>query len=1066
MNLKIMLACGTAIAGAGSAAAQTRDFAVPAMPAGKAVQIFARQAGVDIIAAGTSLKGVTTNAVKGKAEVPDALDRLLSGTKLKASRSSDDVYLIKTAARTKNVMLAALVEPAQGGSATDAGILTTQAEPVATADIVVTGSRLANTGFNTATPVSVFDADELANRSADNVASALNQLPQLRGSVLAGAVANTSAAFGTNGQNLLSMRNLGPPRTLVLLDGNRLPNTNNAGSTDINILPQSLIKRVDVVTGGASASYGSDAVAGVINFILDTRFEGLKGSVNAGITTYGDNASIHATLAHGRSFAGGQGRLIVSAEYLHEDRVGYSNHPNGRSWFDQPIGAYNNPVGGALPRVIVAPNLRKVGASVGGLITSGPLSGMQFGPGGTLTTFNGGATPTGQNTSGGDGPRAVAQITPEQWRGSLFLHGEYDFSDGLTGFVEGMFNRTKSTNISFPNYSYQSASQFTIFRDNAYLPTAVSAMFAANPSLASFTVGRFSDDITPITNIGETTLWRGATGVKGQLSDRWGFDANLMYSRVQQNLDRINIINRNLYAAADAVVNPANGQIVCRSTLAGRDPGCAPMNIFGPNAVSAAANDYVTGLNQGHTTIRQAAFNANVRGDLGDTLSLGAGPINLALGVAYRRENVQRVVDALSAINVDCTGVRGCPSAFNTGLVYGSYLSYNPAPLKGAIGVSEGYAEMGVPLLKDVRIGDFSIARELNLTLAGRATDYSLSGVAYSWKVGTSWQVDDDLRLRFTRSRDIRAPNASELFGSGNSAAAQVTLPASGAVFSGATYLVGYRGFAGVGNRDLQPEKGSTTTYGGVLKPSWLPGFQISLDYYRVKIADAIAAPLPPAVVDGCYLGNQQFCKLITLNSGTIPVTSTTQIPPNAVGLTIKTASLNIATQSTSGLDLAMNYQRPLGNGTITFSLLGNYLLSAYDSGLAASGATKLVGSLDYTISYPRWSGFLSVHYSGEAFSLFVQERLISKGTRNASFVEGVNISDNSVPMVAYTDITATYKLSALGAEDEIFFSVSNLFNKAPPATATSTSNSLTPTNYSLYDVIGRRFSLGFRFKL
>jgi hypothetical protein len=267
-----------------------------------------------------------------------------------------------------------------------------------------------------------------------------------------------------------------------------------------------------------------------------------------------------------------------------------------------------------------------------------------------------------------------------------------------------------------------------------------------------------------------------------------------------------------------------------------------------------------------------------------------------------------------------------------------------------------------------------------------------------------------------------------------------------------------------VGNVGLTPEKGATTTYGGVYKPSWLPGFQGSLDYYKVTITDAIATPTPTAIVDGCFRGDQQLCKLITF--GTAPVTNTTQIPAGAVGVTIRGATQNVATQSTSGLDIALDYTRPLANGAVNFSVLGNYLLTAKDSGLAAAGVTRLVGSLDQGVSYPRWTSSFSAEYRGQKYALFLQERLISKGKRNANLVEGLDISTNKVPMISYTDVTATYNFESFGSQDELFFSVSNLFDQDPPSTATATSNSLTPTNFSLYDILGRRFTLGFRFRM
>lgn len=1034
----------------GHALAQTANVAVRVPPSrlSDGIARFIAQTRQQLLYAPALLKGRRTAGLNGSYTPDRALALLLRGTGVSFRRTSAGAYILFADAQ-------APIASAQERAAPRQAV----APPAVLEDIVVTGSRLAASGFTTPTPVMALDADQLLNRSPNNVAVALNELPQMRGSTVAGAVPSTSADLGTNGQNLLSMRGLGPRRTLVLLDGNRLPKTNIQGSTDLNILPQALVRRVDVVTGGASASYGSEAVAGVVNFILDTRFEGVKGSINTGITTYGDNASLHMSIAVGHRLAGGRGRIVASAEYLHEDPVGYSNQPNGRDWFDNASGTYVNPVAGALPRLLVVPNIRHSDASVGGLITSGPLKGMQFGAGGALIPFDGGTTPWGQDTSGGDGGRVTAQLTPKSSRMAFFAHGEYDLTDSLIAFGELAYGRSKSHNVTFPAYQYLASGQFTIFRDNAYLPAAVVAMFNANPMLPSFTVGRFSEDMPPLVNIADMTHRRVAIGIKGLAGDRWRYDSNIMVSKVRQNLDRVSTVSRNLYAAADAVRNAA-GQIVCRSNLTGLDPSCVPMNIFGPGTVSEAAGAYVTGVNEGHTTFRQVTFNANIRGDLGDGFDLPAGPVALALGFSYRDERVRRTVDALSAIFVDCTDVQGCPAAMNSGTYYGGYLSYNPSPIAGRVTAGEAYAEIGIPLLKDVRF-----ARTLNLTLAGRRTDYNLSGSTYSWKIGGNWQVDDDLRLRYTRSRDIRAPSPVELFGVGSTSTGQSFLPGSAAVHGGANYIVVNRSYSGIGNPALKPERGLTQTYGAVFKPSRVPGLQIALDYYDVAISDAIDTPSNIAIIDGCYKGDARYCRLITLNSGQTPVTDIAQVTPGAVGLTIRATPANITSLRTSGLDFDLSYSRAFRGGSLTVRAMGNYLLTARNSSLAITNS-RLVGALEQSQSWPQWSASLSLAYSTDRFELFMQQRMISKGTRNANFVENVDISSNRVPMIAYTDVGVTARFShPSGSRTELFFGIKNLFDQAPPGTAISTSTSAPLTNFTLYDVLGRRFTLGLRFR-
>lgn len=1038
-----MAAVAVAAASPAEARAEKIVVTIQASQLKDAIAEFAAQTRQQVLYPPELLAGKRVRPLSGAYAPERALEILLAGSGVTFQRTSTGVYVLLAVPPKQK--LAPVARPERPP-------MPLSESPVN--EVVVTGSRLGASGFDSPTPVTVLDAALLFNRSPGKVADAINQLPQMRGSTLANAVRSQSADEGTNGQTLLSMRGLGPARTLILLDGNRLPKTNNAGSTDLNVLPQALIKRVDVVTGGASASYGSEAVAGVINVILDTRFEGFKAHLNGGVTTYGDNESGQVSLAYGRSLADGRARLVTSLEYASEGRIGFSNHPNGRAWFDDAAGVYSNPETDGKPRLIVVPRVRQPNASTGGLITSGPLAGLQFGPGGTLIPFDGGTTPTGQNTSGGDGGRVGAQLTPDSNRMGLFAHVEYDVADDLTVYLEGTYNSSHSKSVAFPEYQYLSSGQYTIFRGNAYLPAPVVAMFAANPSLDSFTVGRFSEDMPPVTAINSTKFGRVAGGLSRQFGSRWAFDASAMYSQVQQNLDRISSINRNLYAAADAVVNPATGQIVCRSNLGGQDPACVPMNIFGPGAVSEAAGAYVTGRNEGHSTFKQTALNMNLRGDLGDQIGFGAGPIAVALGLTYRNESVNRVVDPLSATFVNCTGVRGCPVAMNSGMLYGGYLSYNPSPLKGRVSATEGYAELGVPLLRDA-----PFAKQLGATLAGRATDYNLSGLTYSWKLGANWQVNDDVRLRYSRSRDIRAPNMLELFGGGSTSGTQSTLPGSIAVYSGPTYLVANRVLSGIGNPALKPERALTETYGVILSPSRMAGLRVSLDYYEIKIADAIVTPGSVAIVDGCYAGNKVYCGFITLNNGTTPVTSTLDIPPDAIGLTIRGSSTNVAVMSTSGLDFDGSYV----TGPFNMRVMGNYLLTAENSSRPAANA-KLVGSSEQGASWPRWSGSASIEYVGKRYSLFLQERLISEGYRNPNFEEGEDITSNHVPPVAYTDALVTYRFG--GPRDgraSVYFSVKNVFNRAPPNTSTGTATSAQITNYTLYDVLGRRFTIGLR---
>lgn len=924
-------------------------------------------------------------------------------------------------------------------------------------EVVVTGTRL-TTKFSAPTPVTSVTADQLLLVSPNDIAMALSQAPALSDTILGSQAGSASGAAGTNGQSLLNLRGLGVNRTLVLLDGQRLGTTNVQDSVDINIIPQSLLKRVDIVTGGASASYGSDAVAGVVNFILDTTYQGFKADVSAGTTTYGDATNGNITLAFGHAF-GDSIRVIAGANLFKQGGIGLP--PTGRSWNDNPYVGYPNPVAGALPTFLVEPDGRSSSGTFGGLITGvkgcasaacKALVDQQFGPGGVLEPFQQGAFAGSSYASGGQGAYVPFGISPATDRENALLHTEWDVNSDLTLFGEGLFNRTYTSLAA--QYPYQTGTvQFTIFPNNAYLPASVKSVFAANPSLTSFTMGRFSPDIGDETVNTLEEVGRVSFGAKGHINERWTFDASLAEQYTVNNLDVIEPINRNLYAAADAVVSPANGQVVCNSTLQGLDPGCVPINLFGAGSPSTAAANYIEGTNRGDTVFRQTGFEANLRGDLGEKFNLGAGPISVASGIAFHHDSADRHVDSLSAITTSCTGLRGCPATLNGR--YGGYQYYNPGPLYGWTSATEGYAEIGIPLLKDL-----PLVRSLDADLAGRMTDYSISGYQDTWKLGLQWALNRSIRVRGTTSQDVRAPDVLELFSSPSTKVSFDLFPYSSAPTTTRVSAVN----ATVGNTNLSPEIAHTSTAGIVLTPSWMPGLQTSVDYYRIKIDHAIESLISQGVVDGCAQGNSSYCQLITVN-GT-PITSISQITAATTGLVVTGPAENVGVERTSGIDLESVYTQSMGGGNLTARMIGNYLLTEnLPTAITGCAQTELVGAIGGCLGangYVRWKGNVSVQYDTPRYGVFVQERFISKGRADPWDVVGVTVNRNAVPMVEYTDMTLSYSVGS----GQVYFNVTNLFNRNPPETIISAGAYDAMTSYDVYDVLGRRFALGFRISL
>lgn len=891
------------------------------------------------------------------------------------------------------------------------------------AEVVVTGSRLPRGGFSAPTPVTTTSVEALRLAAPRNLADALVQLPAFTGSTRSENPI-TAATFGANGQNLLNLRGLGPSRTLILLDGRRMPASNSMGAVDLNILPQALVRRVDVVTGGASAAYGSDAVAGVVNFVLDTRLRGIKGELQGGVSSHGDLESAGGWIAVGHEDFGGRARIIASAEFAVQNGID-ADQATGRRWFDHPAGQIPNPVVGGRPPILVVPEIRNRLGTYGGLIPSGPLAGAQFLPGGASGPFNPGALVGATFASGGDGAQINIAFTPDQQRETAFVRGELDATPEVTLFADALYAHRRVGSGLFINPHTGAANQFTIFRDNAFLPPDILArMVAAN--VASIPLGRYERDfpLVEIVDIGDVA--RVSAGAIGELPGGWRYDVSLAYGRTEQQLRENNLtINRRLYAAADAVRDSASGRIVCRSTLQGLDPGCVPLNLFGEGAPSAAAISYVTGDSVKYLTLQQTVAAAALTGKLPSGLSLGAGPIAVAGGFEWRRETADQTVDPLSPLATDVTGIRGAPAS-QQGRP-GSFNFFNPLPLSGAYRVSEAFAEAGLPVLRN---RPFFHALDLNAGV--RLTRYSQSGAVTSWKIGANHSITDALGLRFTRSRDIRGPNILELFN-------PATQNSNNQVFHGMTtpaLLINS------GNPDLKPEKADTITFGVIGRPG--AGLQLSLDYYKIRIQDAIGSLTAERTVLECERGNQLLCGQITVTpAGT---------------LIIRTRGLNLNLQESAGYDFEAAYAGEWRGGVATLRLLVNHTTEDF---IQPPGSAR-IEQLNQPIS-PRWRGVLQARYQRDDWGVFGQIRYLDRTRFDPTRVDGVDSNDNQAPAVAYLDATVSWRAPFALSHAEAFVSCTNLFDQEPPVATINPTSFSTPTSPA-YDRIGRYLTAGVRF--
>jgi len=904
-------------------------------------------------------------------------------------------------------------------------------------EVVVTGSRL-TTGFETATPVTAITTEALVQAAPVNLADSLKQLPALAASASANQTGSGTGASGSNSQNLLNLRNLGTNRNLVLLNGRRTVASNQNNSVDFNILPQNLVSRVDVVTGGASAAYGSDAVAGVVNLVLDTEFVGFKGDVGAGISTFGDVPNYKASLAWGGSFAGDRLHVIASTQYARQDGTRV-NVPNGRDWWDKPWGLISNTTGSG-PTNLVLPNIRSSLISDGGLISSGPLKGTQFLAGGVPAPFTYGYSSGSTWMSGGDGAWISYNLTGDQERSANFAHATYDLNDDTQVYFEVGFSYSNAKDPNQKPINTGAGFGYTIFRDNAFLPASVAARMDA-AGVTSFLLGRYMMEYPDVTIRTKTKVLRQAIGLKGDVFDGWNYDVNYSHGRTNQLLAQDNLNKaRQTYAAADAVVNPATGQVVCRSQYysgttfvaggTGLDAGCKPQNLFGPGSVDPTTIPYTIGDSWKRFTLDQHVFAATISGDLG--FGFEAGNLSLATGAEYRTEDVRQITDDISVQTIDFSGIRGGPAALQGRL--GPFRFANFQPFGGGFNVKEVFAEVGVPL-----IANAPMAEKLSADFAVRYTDYSTSGGVTTWKAGADYQIVPDVRVRATVSRDIRAPNLLELYNSSTFNSQNQFYPSS--TNGVATTVVQITS----GNPDLVPERALTQTYGVVFTPTFFEGFNLSVDYYDIKIKGGIQTVGSQQTIDNCYLGVPGFCQFVTPVAGTVRVRS---------------PFLNLSQIVNAGIDFEARYNTELWGGDLTLGMLATRLTAAYTQALGGARIPTLGGNND-----PKWRVNLRANYEYENWKLFVQERFIGPKLVDAQRVEGVFVDDNTVDPAFYTDITVTYGFEAFGSQNEFYLSVNNVTNQEPPKDVGAPSSFVQPGNRNVYDFLGRYFNVGLRFK-
>ena len=936
-------------------------------------------------------------------------------------------------------------------------------DPAATGgeEIIVTGSRIRRTDLESASPVAVLGQEALRSTGAINVQDLLNQQPQVG---IGNSRTNSNFLTSGNGVATIDLRNLGESRTLVLVNGRRfVAGLAGTSAVDINNIPTDFIDRVEIVTGGASAVYGSDAIAGVVNFVLKDEFEGFSARGQYGLTSRGDNARYLASLTGGTSFgADDRGHVIVNFSYDKDE--GLLSRKRGISSQDCLYdlcgpGAYSS---------YSAQGRFEFLDSVGD-----PVSLLN---GGSLFSFD----PQNNVVAGGgvgfnrNGVRRIS--TPvERYLTSAILN--YDVTDNIRAYAEVTYAKVKSSSQLEPtalDYTDLYSDGQGIPITNAFIPAEIQALIAArngdaDPSndVTSLGFRRRQNEVFNRSNVNDRDTWRVATGLTGDISESWKFDVGYVFGQLKDSTRSQDIDSARYRNALDSIM--VNGQAVCRSEAA-RAEGCVPINIFGYNTASAAASSYVQAVVPKSEDIKntQHVVTASVSGTLA---KLPAGDLAVALGGEYRRESSVDDLDILT----------------NTGGNSGNMIP----DTRGKFDVWEAFGEVNVPLLADQPFFKY-----LGLTGAARYSDYSTVGGVFSWNAGAEWSPVEGLRFRGNYAEANRAPNINELFSapsetfptgisdpcigvsasgrptgtSDAQAAACRALPgfaanlaqsSNGTFFYNQADLQSINGFDG-GNINLKEETAKTLTLGAVIAPRAVPGLSLTLDYFDIKVENAIDT-VPRTVSIGSCLetGDPAFCNNVIRDAR------------NGRLLTINSQLINVADLRTSGVDANLRYMRGVGlveGDRIDFNLGYTYLIKLEKRSFPGSPLEENKGQLDgdgrLGAGFKHKATARTIYSAGPYTVSWTATYLSKIQDTLGGYGDAALDELNSVKAKLYNDV----QFRAGIGEDrkfEFFVGVDNLFDVNAPFLPSGFASDITGTETAAdtYDPFGRRYYAGFQVK-
>ena len=935
-----------------------------------------------------------------------------------------------------------------------------QADPLMEIEeIVVTGSRIQRRNLVSASPVTQVDADELLFQGTVRVEDMARTLPQVY------SAQNTSQSNGANGTATLNLRNLGTARTLVLVNGRRLPAGSPLGGgagADINQIPGALVRSVEILTGGASATYGSDAVAGVVNFLMKDDFEGVRvdyqfsqyshnnrSSKWQGIVedsgypaadgTESDGNTSYVSLIIGGNFDEGRGNATAYATYrdikpvLQGDRDYSSCALSDDTSFC--FGSSTIPQG------------RFTNFGVGGPFVDYIVSANEFVPR-QGETFN-------------YGPLNYYQRPDEQYTFGGFAH--YNVSDYAEVYTELMFMDDRTVSQIAPSGAFFVTDSLScanpLMSDQQFETVCGSVGLTREDTRAPFWIGRRNVEGGNRQQDLRHTSFRGVFGMRGEMNPSWSYDASVMYAEVSMENTYLNDLGTTkIRRALDAVTDPNTGQVVCRSVVDGSDPNCVPWNIFQEGGVSQEALDYIVLPLFARGTTDQLVASGFISGDLSEYgIRSPAADTGVAVvfGAEYRKENLD--------FNPD--------EGFRSGEGAGQGGATNP--VSGGYSVFELFMEASVPLVEGR-----PFAEELNLDFGFRYSDYDYGISTETFGIRTGWAINYDVKLRGSFQRAIRGASVGELFlpqgfnlfdMTGDPCGGPVTggVTAEGRTFeecarSGVTMEqwgniphspAGQYNFLQGGNPNLEPEVADTWTAGVVFSPSAIDGLTVTVDYYNIRIKKGISSLTPEFLLNECLDGNQTLCESVRRGfPGDLWIGSNVDSSGHIVAL-----QDNLAIEKVTGFDLVADYSFDVGEmGSVNISNVLSLIDTWDQQELAGAPTEACAGKWGFVCGFPTpdlrnkmrliWTTPWNV-------AATVMWRYTNK-------IDDLNETGIDLKAISYIDLSAIWDVTQ---RIQVRAGINNLFDEAPPIAGNGAGPSISGNGNTfpgMYDALGRYWFL------